>query len=120
MPSMNRKRWRMLAIWLAMSAFSAQAMADETTCPLPGQTRALMVQMFFGLSIEHRGPVTNREWNDFLRQTVTPRFPDGFTVYDAYGQWQDRDTHRIVRERSRVIEVAIEDTPATHDGIAAI
>lgn len=79
-----------------------------------------MVQMFFGLSIEHRGPVTNREWNDFLRRTVTPRFPDGFTVYDAYGQWQDRNTRHIVRERSKVIEVATEDSETTHDGIAAI
>lgn len=116
----GRRGFMLAALFSTGMLISPASMADETTCPLPGQTRALMVQMFFGLSIAHRGPVTTSEWNGFLRQTVTPRFPDGFTVYDAYGQWQDRDSKRITRERSRVIEVALEDTQAAHEGIAAI
>lgn len=120
MPLTIRRAGLMLAGLLSFCAVCMKAAADETTCPLPGQTRALMVQMFFGLSIEHRGPVTNSEWNGFLQQTVTLHFPDGFTVYDAYGQWQDRETKRITRERSRVIELAVQDNQATRDGIAAI
>ncbi|MBV8633818.1 MAG: DUF3574 domain-containing protein, partial [Burkholderiaceae bacterium] len=81
----------------------ADTMAGAAPCPLPGQTSELVVQMYFGQNIEHRGPVTPHEWNDFLRRNVTPRFPDGFTVYDAYGQWQDRESHRIARENSKVI-----------------
>lgn len=80
----------------------------------------LVVQMFFGQSIKNRGPVTKQEWNSFLRQTVTPHFPDGFTVYDAYGQWQDRDTHRVTRENAKVIQIAVENTAEVRDGIAAI
>jgi hypothetical protein len=111
---------RALAALLAIAVFCAHAAAEETPCPLPGQTPALLVQMYFGQSIAHRGPVTRREWDDFLRHTVTPRFPDGLTVYDAYGQWQDRDSKQIARERAKVIEIATENTEAVRARIIAI
>jgi len=28
-------------------------------------------------------------WRDFLANSVTRRFPDGFTVMEAYGQWRN-------------------------------
>lgn len=33
---------------------------------------------------------------------MTPRFPDGLTQYDAFGQFRD-STGRIVKEQSKVI-----------------
>ena len=32
--------------------------------------------------------VSEEAWNEFLADTVTPRFPDGLTVMDGLGQWQ--------------------------------
>ena len=68
---------------LLLAGAMEDAHAQTESCPLAGQNPMIVVQMFFGLSVPHRGPVTAEEWNSFLKQTVTPRFPEGFTVYDA-------------------------------------
>ena len=44
--------------------------------------------LYFGLSTS-QGPVTSAQWEGFLNQEVTPRFPDGLTVIDAKGQWKN-------------------------------
>lgn len=46
--------------------------------------------------------VTDQEWQAFVAEQVTPRFPDGFTVLDAVGQYRDR-AGRIVTEPSKLI-----------------
>ncbi|MGN6517118.1 MAG: DUF3574 domain-containing protein [Rhizomicrobium sp.] len=41
-------------------------------------------------------------WNEFLAREVTPRFPEGLTALDGYGQW--RGPNGIIsREPSRVL-----------------
>ena len=50
------------------------------------------------------GEVSQGEWDDFLRTVVTPRFPDGLTVWPASGQWRGADGH-VVREDSRVLQL---------------
>ena len=71
----------------------------------------LVVQMFFGQNIAGKKTISPAAWQAFLRTEVTPKFPDGFTVFDAYGQWRDTATSRIDRERSKVVEIATPDTP---------
>ena len=53
---------------------------------------------------------------DFAEQVVTP-LPDGFTAFDADGQWINPATRRIIRQRTKVIIVA---TPATDAAASAI
>jgi hypothetical protein len=38
-----------------------------------------------------------------LRQSVTPRFPDGLTVLDGRGQWRNPAGGEISREASSVL-----------------
>ncbi len=73
-----------------------------------------------GLSVPHRGPVTAKEWDGFLKDVVTPRFPDGFTVYDSYGQWLNSKTKAIVREKSKTIAIAAPDDPLTKAHIGEV
>ena len=51
-------------------------------------------------------------WDAFLRDTVTPRFPDGLTVLDAHGQWRDSEG-AVQSERSKVLVILV---PADDDG----
>ena len=44
-------------------------------------------------------------WASFAATVLTPAFPDGFTVYEAAGQWRDPATRETVRERTRVMQV---------------
>jgi hypothetical protein len=83
-------------------------------CPLPGQKPMLLVKLYFGQNGDPRA------WDRFLAGAVTPRFPDGFTVYDARGQWTDPSTHRLTREASKVVEIAAPDTPVVRARVAEI
>ena len=91
--------------------------AQPGECPFPAQKPMLVIQLYFGLNIANGRQVTDAEWRDFLAKTVTPRFPDGFTVYDAAGQWRDETSAKVEGERTKVMEIATEDTPAVHDRI---
>jgi hypothetical protein len=46
-------------------------------------------------------------WARFVAREITPRFPDGLTVFDAKGQWRDPATSRMVRERSKVVTIVL-------------
>ncbi len=68
------------------------------SCP-GGLARMEGVQLFFG------GSVADADWADFAAGTLTPAYPDGFTTYEASGQWRDPASGRLVRERTRVVQV---------------
>src|SRR3954454_21494124 len=59
------------------------------------------------------------KWRTFLAREVTPRFPDGLTVYETTGQWRDPATKIIAREKSRVLRI-IAPADTAPDKIAAM
>lgn len=59
-------------------------------------------------------------WRTFLDEVVTPRFPDGFTVLDAYGQWRADGKSEIERGRSRVLVIVHPATAAQRANLDAI
>lgn len=59
-------------------------------------------ELFFGRSIPGGGLVTDAEWEKFLAETVTPRFPDGFTIVKASGQYREKNG-TIDKEPSEVL-----------------
>lgn len=62
----------------------------------------LRTELFFGM--DKPGPdVTDYQFQRFINDTVTPRFPDGLTVLAGNGQWKDSESGKIVRERSKVL-----------------
>lgn len=59
-------------------------------------------ELYFGRSIPNGGIVSDEQWEEFLLQTVTPRFPDGFTVFDARGQYRQQDG-QVAKEPTKVL-----------------
>jgi hypothetical protein len=59
----------------------------------------LRTELFFGMDKPTGGTVSDDEWQKFIAEVVTPRFPEGFTVDDALGQYLDGKT--LVREKSK-------------------
>ncbi len=59
-------------------------------------------ELYFGTDKADGGKVSEDDWNNFLEREVTPRFPDGFTVLDGFGQYKDA-SGKIVREASKVL-----------------
>jgi len=63
--------------------------------------------------------VSELEWQIFLRDEVTSRFPQGLTVWEAEGQWKGADG-AIGHERTKVLLLVHPDTAAARDSVQAL
>jgi hypothetical protein len=50
---------------------------------------------------------------------VSPRFPQGFTIWQADGQWRDSEG-RIHRERAKVLLLVHENTAAVREALQGL
>ncbi len=75
-------------------------------------------QLFLGRSIPGGGVVGDEDWQRFLDEEVTPRFPDGLTVEDAVGQW--RGSGGIVREPSKRLTIVLTGAPDEQSKLSSI
>ena len=103
----------MKGLWIAgvlmIAVFALAACAPspaDMPCP-DGSERYDEYRLFFGRNVGHAEGVSDEEWRAFLADTVTPRFPDGLSVFDAAGQWRDSEGG-IVRERSKMVLILAE------------
>jgi uncharacterized protein DUF3574 len=63
-------------------------------------------ELYFGTSVPGGGGlVSDADWQAFLDQVVTPRFPDGFTVVQATGQYRESNGTLERDERTRIVIV---------------
>jgi Protein of unknown function (DUF3574) len=98
-----------LAAGILAGLAAAPALA---TCP-GGLKPARTAQLVFGRDIGERQGVSETDWQGFVDREVATRFPAGFTVMDAVGQWRDEDG-RHVREPSKVLLIVLSGSP--HEG----
>lgn len=115
----------MLCTLLAGCATTANAPAAvlQGDAAHPSQTQGWVVtRLYFGLGPAGQPAqgVSEQAWRDFLDREVTPRFPDGLSVFDAYGQWQDAALPSPERLRSKVLEIAHADTSQNRAKVEAI
>ena len=80
----------------------------------------LVAELFFGRNIKGRAPLTDVEWSEFAAQTITPNFPDGFTVFDGEGQWRNPRTGYIARDPTKILLVAARRTPDLARRLSAV
>jgi hypothetical protein len=91
----------------------------------PSSARWVRSELYFGVGRadqpqDVRARAKEADWQAFLDREVTPRFPDGLTVLDAYGQWLDRRSDKPARLRTKVLVILHEDTPEKRAAIDAI
>jgi len=89
----------------------------------PAQGRGWVeTRLYFGLGAvgDASHGVGEEGWRAFLDTEVTPRFPDGLSVIDAYGQWQGQGEAAPERLRSKVLVIDYPDTAANRDKVEAI
>ena len=69
---------------------------------LRGSVDFARTELFFGTAKADGTVVTDEEFNLFIDDAVTPRFPDGLTLLKADGQFQDA-SGTIIKEASFVL-----------------
>ena len=94
-----------------------QTSDTEQACA-PLGTPYTRTTLYFGLT-RPTGMVSETEWQAFLSEDVTPRFPDGLTVLEADGQYRQSDGS-IGRERSKVLVILHDQKPATREALETL
>ena len=89
-------------------------------CLLPGERRMLVAELFFARTIRGREPLSDTEWAEFTAQTITPNFPDGFTVFDGEGQWRNPQTGYVARDRTKIVLIAAKQEPDLIQRLSAV
>lgn len=107
-------------VLLASCAFSPERPFDGRMCLTPAQQPTVFAELFFGRGVEGGTSRGEAEWAEFSAQTITPNFPDGFTVIDGEGQWRNPHTGQIAHERSKVLLVAVPPSPDVARRLAAV
>jgi hypothetical protein len=96
-------RGRAAAIGFAALVALLSAAQAQTALQCSGAQKSWVVaDLLFG-----RTRVSEASFARFIADEVTPRFPDGFTVIDAKGQWRNPNSQKISRERSKVLMIAM-------------
>lgn len=98
---------KILPFILTLNLAAGSAWARPSGCLFPEQKAMVVAELFFGRDIEGRSPLSDSEWSAFVVHVVAKEFPDGFTVVDGDGGWLDPLTHKVVRERTKVLTVAV-------------
>jgi hypothetical protein len=107
-----------LLVALALSPVVLASPAAAAPCPA-GLGEVRVAQLLFGRDISGRPAVSDAMWRAFVDREVTPRFPDGFTVFDGRGQWRGAEGP-IVREPSKMLLVVLTGAAGESDRLAAI
>jgi hypothetical protein len=98
-----------LILVAAMAAAGAASAAPPKTRP-QGLHPATTAELFFGRSVGWNGQVSDADWRAFLEVEVTPRFPDGLSVNDVYGQWRS-PAGAFVRQDSKALFIVLAGKP---------
>ena len=105
------------AILACALALAGCASSPPGRCPA-GLQSMVSEQLYFGTSTPD-GVVGVDQWTQFLASTVTPRFPQGLTVWTAAGQWRSAEG-TIVSEATQLLNVVHPDDPASEDAVREI
>jgi hypothetical protein len=100
------------------AAHAEDASASNPAGCTASAKRMARLELIFGLASE-KGPVTQKAWTTFLVREVTPRFPDGFSVFDGQGQWRNRNG-AISKEASRLLLIWYQPDATSEARIEAI
>ena len=99
----------------------AATLGGDEAHPAAAQ-RWLRTELYFGLGpVDDSSAAANEQrWREFLDREITPRFPDGLSVYDVYGQWRGKGEASIERLHSKEVMLLHADTPRHRADIDAI
>ncbi len=109
MPSPAPARAWMLVVVLGIATTTGACVAHTVLAPAApvgaceiGDAAMARDVLYFGRNRPDGGVVSDDDWQRFLDEVVTPRFPDGLTVFAATGRWKGK-SGVLEQERSEVV-----------------
>jgi hypothetical protein len=114
-------QWSRSPVWCGVSLLLPLLAALGGCASLPsascqdGQQPARQELLYFGTH-KPDGTVTADDWSGYIEETFTRGFPDGFTVWQASGQWRSA-SGELLREDSYVLSLVHPETAAAEASI---
>lgn len=106
-------RWRVAPL-IGLLVLAGCSTVRISTCRA-GEEPVISDTLYFGTA-KPGGVVSAAEWQAFLAQDVTPRFPQGITSWTASGQWRSA-SGELQRESSHVLQLVHSDTRDTEAAV---
>jgi hypothetical protein len=108
---------RMITALLSLNLIVGCTAAPPISCP-SGEQGSVNELLYFGM-VKPNGVVTSSEWDEFLHTAITPRFPKGFSFWQASGQWQNSGG-TITQETSFVVSLVHPDDDQSEKAVRRI
>ncbi len=109
----------LLPVLLALLLLGLTACVNTTALSCSaGEHRNINEMLFFGRDMPG-GEVSADEWQEFVENVITPRFPQGLSVWLVYGQWKMADG-TIIQENSFALNVLHDNNAASNTFIEEI
>jgi hypothetical protein len=90
------------------NTFASAQLPQTATSSKSNQRILIKDELYFGLAKPGGSTVSDAEWQIFLNRVITPRFQEGLTVMDAYGQYLNQDG-KLIKEKTKLVILVYEN-----------
>ena len=101
---------------IILSVLTGSAGAQLLECR-GAQKPQQVAELLFGRKIGNRIGVSEGAFSRFVDREITPRFPDGLSVFHTTGHWRDRTSNKTIREPSKIVQIVL---PGNADDLARL
>ena len=91
---------------IALTLLTGTAEAQLLECR-GAQKSQQVAELLFGRKIGGRIGVSEGAFSRFVDREITPRFPDGLTVFHTTGHWRDHTSNKTIREPSKIVQIVL-------------
>lgn len=96
-----------------------RAIAQTAPARHSNQETFIRDELYFGRSLPGGGIISEAQWQQFLNSEITPRFQEGLTVLDGYGQYLN-SAGILSKEKTKVVILIYKDSPEKNQSINEI
>ena len=101
------------------SSSNIQAQTPATPAARAKQQILTKDELYFGMSKPGGGMISEAQWEQFLKSEITPRFSDGLTVLDGYGQYLN-SRGILAKEKTKLVILIYVSSPEKNQAINEI
>ncbi len=76
-------------------------------------------ELYFGRSLPRGEIISDAQWQQFLNSEITPRFPEGLTVLDGYGQYLN-SAGILSKEQTKIVILIYKYSPEKNQFVKEI
>jgi hypothetical protein len=100
------------SLWIVPTITTNHVVAQsvETCTNQENKSNKILIkdELYFGLEMPEGKIISEPEWELFVKRVLTPRFKEGLTILDAYGQYLN-SSGILIKENSKLVILIYEN-----------